>query len=94
MRVSLRRQFLFLRVYAIATSLVFIVLATAALRQVGTAQNLGEIKVERINVVDADGTLRMVISNKDRMHPGRVRRQDDRPSTSGRRLDFLQRRGR
>ena len=29
-----------------------------------------EITVERINIVDRDGTLRMVISNKDRMHPG------------------------
>ena len=70
MRVSLRRQFLFLRVYAIATALVFIVLAAAAIRQARTPQNLGEIEVERINVVDANGTLRMVISNKDRMHPG------------------------
>jgi len=70
MRVSLRRQFLFLRVYAMATSLVVIVLAAAAFRQVRTPQNLGEISVERINVVDANGTLRMVISNKDRMHPG------------------------
>jgi hypothetical protein len=70
MRVSLRRQFLFLRVYTIATSIIFIVLASAAFRQAGTAHNLGEISVERINVVDANGTLRMVISNKDRMHPG------------------------
>ena len=34
---ALRRQFLFLRVYAIATSLVFIVLAVAAFRQAGTS---------------------------------------------------------
>lgn len=27
-------------------------------------------KVGRINVVDANGALRMVTSNKDRMHPG------------------------
>ena len=33
-------------------------------------QNFGEITVQRINVVDADGTLRMVLSSKDRMHPG------------------------
>jgi hypothetical protein len=33
-------------------------------------RNLGEITVERINVVDRDGTLRLVISNRDRMHPG------------------------
>lgn len=70
MRVSLRRQFLFLRVYAIATALAFVVLAAAAFRQAGRPQNLGEITVERINVVDGNGTLRMVISNKDRMHPG------------------------
>jgi hypothetical protein len=35
-------------------------------------QNLGEVTVERINVVDKNGTLRMVISDKDRMHPGVV----------------------
>ena len=64
MRVSLRRQFLFLRVYAIATSLVFVVFAAAAFRQAGRPQNLGEITVERINVVDGNGTMRMVISNR------------------------------
>ena len=44
-------------------------LAGAAFRQ-ATAKDLGEITVERVNVVDANGTLRMVISDKDRMHPG------------------------
>jgi hypothetical protein len=67
---SLRRQFLFLRAYAIVTSLALIVIVAAAFRQTGKPQNLGEINVERINVVDANGTLRMVIANKDRMHPG------------------------
>src|SRR5262249_61339249 len=33
-------------------------------------QRLGEITVERINVVDGSGTLRLVIANRDRMHPG------------------------
>jgi hypothetical protein len=33
-------------------------------------RNLGEITVERINVVDHNGKLRLVISNRDRMHPG------------------------
>ena len=69
MRHSLRRQFFFLRVYALVTSLILIVLAAAAFRQ-AAPQKFGEISVERINVVDADGTLRMVISNKNRMHPG------------------------
>ena len=70
MRHSIRRQFLFLRAYAVLTSLVLVVLAAAAFRQAAPAKSLGEITVERINVVDANGTLRMVISNKDRMHPG------------------------
>lgn len=66
---SIRRQLRFLQAYVAVTSLVAIVLAVAAFRQPRPA-NLGEITVERINVVDHDGTLRMVISDKDRMHPG------------------------
>ena len=68
--MSFRRQFLFLRAYTIVSTLVLLVLATGAFRQAGAPQNLGEINVERINVLDANGTLRMVIANKDRMHPG------------------------
>src|SRR5580765_7118070 len=67
MRRSIRRQFLVLRAYTVVSSLVLIVGSVAAFRQ-ATAPK--EITVERINVVDANGTLRMVISNKDRMHPG------------------------
>lgn len=67
MRRSIRRQFLVLRAYTVVSSLVLIVGGAAAFRQ-ATAPK--EITVERINVVDANGTLRMVISNKDRMHPG------------------------
>ena len=70
MRQSFRRQLLFLRAYAITSSLVLIVLAAAAFRQASAAKSLGEITVERINVVDANGTLRMVLAGKDKMHPG------------------------
>lgn len=70
MDIDFRRELRFLRGYAIATSLILIVLGAAAFRQATTPAGLGEINVERINVVDKDGTLRMVISNKDRMHPG------------------------
>jgi len=61
---------MFLRIYIVVSSLALVFLTTAALRQAGKPQNLGEITVERINVVDANGTLRLVIANKDRMHPG------------------------
>jgi hypothetical protein len=70
MRHSLRRQFVFLRAYAIATSLLLIVIAAAAFRQAALPKSMGEITVERLNVVDANGTLRMVLAGKDRMHPG------------------------
>jgi hypothetical protein len=33
-------------------------------------QRIDELTVQRLNVVDANGTLRLVLSNKDRMHPG------------------------
>jgi hypothetical protein len=36
------------------------------------ATKIDELTVQRFNVVDANGTLRMVIANKDRMHPGVV----------------------
>jgi hypothetical protein len=68
MRKSLRRQLWFLRTYAIGSGVVLALLATAAFRQ--STQTFNEITVGRINIVDADGTLRMVLSNKDRMHPG------------------------
>ena len=73
MRQSLRRQLRFLRLYAVGNTLVLIVLATAAFRQAPDApQKFGEVTVERLNVVDANGTLRLVISNKERMHPGQM----------------------
>jgi hypothetical protein len=67
---SIRRQLRFLYVYAFTSTLVLVVTAVSAFRQADSPRNLGEITVQRINVVDADGTLRLVIANKDRMHPG------------------------
>jgi hypothetical protein len=70
MRRSFRRQLWVLRASLLCTSFALVVVATAAFRQGSNPQNFGEITVERINVVDKDGTLRMVIADKDRMHPG------------------------
>ena len=71
MRITLRRQLHWLRVYAALNTILLAVLATAAFRQAGP-QKFDEISVQRMNVVDANGTLRLVISNKDRMHPGQL----------------------
>ncbi len=69
MRTAFRRQLLFFRIYAAASSLLLVVIGAAAFRQ-APPRDLGEITVQRVNVVDANGTLRMVISGKDKMHPG------------------------
>ena len=71
MRITIRRQFRWLRVYAALNTVVLALIGGAAFRQ-GTPQKFDEITVQRVNVVDANGTLRLVISNKDRMHPGQV----------------------
>lgn len=78
MRRSLRRQLVFFRIYTIVSSLALIVLCTAAFTQ--STQKFGHVTAERIDIVDADGTLRMVIANKDRQHPGVIEgRTIDRP---------------
>jgi hypothetical protein len=71
MQRRLRHQLRILQTWAGGSALCLVVLAIAGFRQApASSRNLGEITVERINVVDANGTLRMVIANKDRMHPG------------------------
>src|SRR5688572_9957094 len=70
MRQTVRKQLFILRVYVVTSSLVFIVFAAAAFRQSALPKSSGELTVERLNVVDANGTLRMVLAGKDKMHPG------------------------
>ncbi len=67
---SVRRHLYILHGYVAASLLVFVVLAASAFMQAPARQKVAELTAERINIVDADGTLRLVISNKDRMHPG------------------------
>jgi hypothetical protein len=66
----LRRQLRLLHAYAVLSSLALIGLAVAAFGQPSGTQKIDELTVQRLNVVDANGTLRLVLSNKDRMHPG------------------------
>ena len=70
MKRRLRRHLRVMRGLALVNALAFAFLASAALRQRGASQTFEEITVQRLNVVDANGTLRLVASNKDRMHPG------------------------
>ena len=57
----------FLIIYSAVLSTVFAVVLLAG--ATGRRSQFDEIQVHRIDVVEPDGTLRMVISNKDRLPP-------------------------
>jgi hypothetical protein len=66
---KLEKEVRFLKIYAgVATLIAAILLVTAF--TVGKNKKFDEIDVERINIVEKDGKLKMVISNKERQHPG------------------------
>lgn len=56
-----------------STALLCVVLTGAAQHQ---ASDFDELRVHRINIVEPDGTLRMVISNKDRLPPVIIKGQE------------------
>src|ERR671935_502917 len=70
MKRRLRRELRLLQAYALGSLLALAFIAVAAFTRVGAPEKVDELTVQRLNVVDANGTLRLVISNKDRMHPG------------------------
>jgi hypothetical protein len=62
----IRRELRLLKGYAIVVTLVLGTLSLSAFREATQKQRFTEIDVERINIVEKDGSLRMVISNRDR----------------------------
>ena len=66
----LRRDVRLLQAYATISSMVLVFVAVSAFGQAPVPPKLDELTVQRLNVVDANGTLRLVLSGKDRMHPG------------------------
>lgn len=70
MTTKLEKEVRFLKVYAILATLICAGLFVLAFTSPVTKQKFGEIDVERINIVEPDGTLRMVISDQARQHPG------------------------
>ncbi|HKU73643.1 MAG TPA: hypothetical protein VJR02_06975 [Pyrinomonadaceae bacterium] len=71
METKLERQVRFLRIYVIVTTAFCAIFLLSAFAM-QSKQKFEEIDVERINVVEKDGKLRMVISNSQRQHPGSV----------------------
>lgn len=72
MNTKLEKEVRFLKAYAVISTLVFGVFTVTAFTAQNRQQKFDEIDVERINVVEKDGKLRMVISNQERQHPGIV----------------------
>jgi len=75
----------FLKIYAALMTLVCTI-AFGSIFKILKDKKFDEIDVERINVVEKDGKLRMVISNQGRQHPGVIdgitfdERKGDRPA--------------
>jgi hypothetical protein len=64
----LEREFRFLKAYAVATTILFVVaLVAVTTRAQSQGQRFTEIDVERINVVEPDGRLVLAIANTQRM---------------------------
>jgi hypothetical protein len=64
--MSIQRDLRLLKIYAVVMTLLVGTLSVAAFRQAAQRTRFTEIDVERINVVEPDGKLRMVISNRPR----------------------------
>lgn len=78
------REIRFLKIYAGVITLICAVIFLSAFA-INRNQKFDEIDVKRINVLDDDGKLRMVISNKDRQHFGisdgkPIERKNGRPT--------------
>ncbi|MGM0408923.1 MAG: hypothetical protein ACQERU_13150 [Bacteroidota bacterium] len=61
---------LILKLYSITLTLVFGYFIISGFKSNDSTEKFDEITVERINVVEPDGKLKMVISNSEKQHPG------------------------
>lgn len=66
--MNTQKRLRFLEIYAAFSVVVIGVLVFAGFTQ--SKPKFAEIDVERINIVEKDGSLKMVISNQARQHPG------------------------
>jgi len=59
-----------LKIYAISLTFILGYVVITSFNSNSTSEKFDEITVERINVVESNGDLKMVISNSERQHPG------------------------
>ena len=74
-----------LKIYSITLTLILGFILVSGFKSSNSDQKFGEISVERINIVEPDGKLKMVISNQERQHPGMIdgKKFDDRERSPG-----------
>lgn len=73
METKLEKEMRRLKVYAVVATLLCAVFVLTAFTQQSRKQRFEEIDVERINIVEKDGQVKMVISNKERQPgPGNI----------------------
>ncbi|MDI9257918.1 hypothetical protein [Flavobacterium sedimenticola] len=68
----MNRELVFLRTFAVATVLGIVFVTNAAFNKNGN-QKFSEIDVERINIVEKDGTVKMIITNVDKFPNGKTK---------------------
>ncbi|MBF2708686.1 hypothetical protein [Flavobacterium soyangense] len=67
----MNKELVFLRTFAVATAIGIVFVASSAFKKNGN-QKFSEIDVERINIVEKDGTVKMIITNVDKFPNGKA----------------------
>lgn len=78
MNKNLNRKINFLIGYAALSTIAFLFVLFSAFDQ-DKKESLDELTVKKINLIAEDGSLRMVMSNENRQHPGRMNGKDYSP---------------
>jgi hypothetical protein len=78
----MKRELVFLRAFAVTTVVGMLFITTSAFKENGN-KKFSEIDVERINIVEKDGTVKMVITNIDRFPNGNIK-INNRPTNESR----------
>lgn len=78
----MNRELVFLRTFAFATVIGMVLLTASAFRKTGNYR-FSEIDVERINIIEKDGTVKMIITNVERF-PNGAEIINDRPTNEDR----------
>lgn len=68
----MKNKNLILKIYSITLTFIFGYFLLSSFKPNESSEKFDEITVERINIVEPDGALKMVISNSKRQHPGMI----------------------